>query len=205
MVLGKASGITVAAVLLIGVGGLAWRIRSEKDEEVEPGSPGSVEIPVGEGGALATTEDGPEIFRRAFWRHPSEEDRIHHAERREWSEAGEVRRWQWFLAVEASPSLLDDLFKQNRFRLQPSTTFPGEGPGGAPDWFPEEMDDLEIRQSPDESLVLLKERGNDLIYATGHGRGFAPGASAPTAEKPTGAEPSPGRLPRTSPPNPAED
>jgi hypothetical protein len=48
--------------------------------------------------------DPVKIFQRAFWASPTGEDEILHAERREWSNADGVQKWQWFLVVEPSPA-----------------------------------------------------------------------------------------------------
>jgi hypothetical protein len=44
----------------------------------------------------AVEQEAEEVFKRAFWRRPSAEDRILKAERHEWHDAEGVSRWQWF-------------------------------------------------------------------------------------------------------------
>ena len=57
------------------------------------------------------------VFRRAFWRTPAAEDRILHAERREWADDEGVARWDWFLEVEPSAELRNWLQQDNPFAL----------------------------------------------------------------------------------------
>ena len=79
----------------------------------------------------------PEVFRRAFWRDPSPEDRIPHAERREWiSDNDNVRRWQWFLAVERGSVLTTRLRTGNPFNLARIATVLPATALGTPSWFP---------------------------------------------------------------------
>ena len=74
---------------------------SSRVEPVETTAP-----PPEENVTLRTNDDPQEVFQRAFWRRPTADERILHAERREWvSEEDGVRRWQWFLAVEPSGAL----------------------------------------------------------------------------------------------------
>ncbi|MFT5191293.1 MAG: hypothetical protein ACI9DF_006049 [Verrucomicrobiales bacterium] len=46
-----------------------------------------------------------EVFQRAFWKRPTSEDKILHAERREWTGDDGQLQWHWFLVVELSPEL----------------------------------------------------------------------------------------------------
>ena len=75
-------------------------------------------VPVEEEVGLRTDTDPGEIFQRAFWRSPSADDRIVHAERREWSnDDNGVRHWEWFLEVEPGDKLVSWLREENPFRL----------------------------------------------------------------------------------------
>jgi hypothetical protein len=54
---------------------------------------------------MVGTIEQQEVFRRALWRQPSQEDAIHNAERRKWADAGGVTRWEWFLSITPGPTL----------------------------------------------------------------------------------------------------
>lgn len=41
-----------------------------------------------------TLSDPVAVFQRAFWKRPAADDKILHAERREWSGADGVQKWQ---------------------------------------------------------------------------------------------------------------
>ena len=80
------------------------------------------------------------IFQRAFWASPAPEDDILHAERREWKDADDVQKWQWFLVVEPSAALLKRLRDDNAFGLIPAAaTSP---PTDAPEWFAFNKDEV---------------------------------------------------------------
>ena len=73
-------------------------------------------------GANSVQNDPVKIFQRACWASPTSEDTILHAERREWSDAEGVLKWEWFLVVEPSPALLKRLRDDNVFGLVPVTS-----------------------------------------------------------------------------------
>ena len=140
------------------------------------------------------------VFRRAFWRRPSPEDRILHASRREWSDAQGVTRWQAFLAVEPGPALHEWL-ATNPFSLATVPSISREIPN-TPEWFPKNFDGFTIQQSPIGNMVILRASGGSPVYFTDHGKGFAR-----PAETPVPAQPSPipsNRLPNAPPPIPGE-
>jgi len=154
-------------------------------------------------GTLAMTMPAEEVFKRALWRRPTPEDKILHAERREWTKDSHqgVAHWQWFLAVEPGPALKKWLREKNPFSVQRVAATAVPEIQGAPLWFPTEFSSYEIQAgSPRGSLVLLWSREGDTLYATGSGTGFTPGAPNPSA--PIGAPQgvSQGRLPATPPP-----
>lgn len=115
-----------------------------------------------------------EVFQKAFWQHPSANDKILHAERQEWSEKGEIKRWRWFITVQPSPELLKRLRADNVFRLQPVKTSPLIA--DAPEWFIQENGQNEILQTPDHSMTVFFDRVTGLLQATDSGTGFNPGA-----------------------------
>ena len=143
-----------------------------------------------------TVTDAEEIFKRAFWRRPSKEDQILHAERHEWSDEDGLQRWQWFLVVKASPKLIKDLRDDNAFGLVPGSS----GPliPEAPVWFVFKPDNFSTFQSPQTGLRLMFSKVDNTLYATDSGRGFTKGA--PEQAKPTKQGSGPERLPARKPP-----
>jgi hypothetical protein len=177
--------------------------------------------------------DAPAIFKKAFWRDPSPEDHIAHAERREWRDGEGVTRWEWYLEVNASPGLLKYLREENAFGLLPATPRASDKPGTAnvpviaktpppaaaipalpenrPEWFQFNPADTDIFQSRTGKLRLYFSKTDNKLYASNAGQGFQRGAAAPAsaaaaAEMPAAsATPAPpsGRLPTTPPPIPS--
>ena len=145
-----------------------------------------------------TVTDGEEIFKKAFWRQPAMGDEILQAERHEWSDAGGLLRWQWFLVVKASPELIKYLRDDNAFGLVPASS-PSAIPE-APAWFRFDPEKVMRLQSPQSALQLIFSTHDSTIHATASGRGFTRGAPEP----PPAAQgaPRPGRLPTTPPPRP---
>jgi hypothetical protein len=126
---------------------------------------------------LRTNDDPQEVFQRAFWRRPTAEDRILHAERREWvSEEDGVRRWQWFLAVQPGAALDQWLREDNAFGLAKvaSGTSIEDFPQ-APSWFPKpnEIAGCEIHQTAGKKMTLIFDPAKKVLYATDAGHGFA--------------------------------
>lgn len=114
------------------------------------------------------------VYTKAFWRRPTSQDKILHAERREWLDtSGNLASWQWFLVVEPSPQTLDWL-ASNPFLLQPapaSQIMPG--PDAAPDWFSAEaLGDSPLQDATGHHVIALSGDGKRL-YATDSGNGFA--------------------------------
>lgn len=148
-------------------------------EEVEVES-----APAPEKVELRTNRDEQEVFQRAFWREPGPEDRILHAERREWvSEKDGVRRWQWFIAVQPGAEFSTWLREQNPFSLQPVTADRvrrAEAPN--PEWFPsgQALAGADLRQTSDGGMTVITAGG--IVYATDTGHGFA--VAAQSAQKP---------------------
>lgn len=148
-----------------------------------------------------TITDFTEVFQRAFWKRPAADDRILHAERREWSDTAGVKRWQWFIAVEPSSQLVKYLRDDNAFSLTPAAVVPEMVE--APAWFAYRAADVDVLQAPHGNMRLLFSKSKRLLLATDSGGGFHPGVPEPV--KPAAGSPSPGqattgRLPVTSPP-----
>jgi len=160
--------------------------------DAAPGKPAPLEEKL----TLQTNEDAAEVFRRAFWREPAAEDRILHAQRREWvSEEDGVRRWQWFLAVEPGAELSRWLREENPFRLMAISTSgaPARIPA-APAWFPADGPaGAVVQRSPDGAMQLIFDPAANVFYVTDAGHGFAVAAKTPAA--PTVAAHGPGLLP----------
>jgi len=147
-----------------------------------------------------TLTDSTEIFQKAFWKRPGANDKILHAERREWADADGVKKWQWFIAVEPSPELVKYLREDNAFGL---TAAPApQAVAHAPEWFTFDPKDMDVLQAPRGGLCLLFSKTQGRLYATDLGGGFKPGAPEPTKAPPTTQAVSTGRLPPTPPPNP---
>jgi hypothetical protein len=143
--------------------------------------------------------DPVKIFQRAFWASPTSEDNILHAERREWSDADGVLKWEWFLVVEPSPALLKRLRDDNAFGLIPVTS--AAAIRNAPGWFRFDADEVSVLKSPQAKLQLIFSKNLRKLCATDSGLGFR--RSAPEPIKPTPQQaPVPGRLSTTLPPRP---
>jgi hypothetical protein len=137
------------------------------------------------------------IFQRAFWASPREDDRILHAERREWSNAEGTQKWQWFLVVKASTQLIKNLRDDNAFGLVPGSA--GSLNPEAPDWFVFKPDDFSVLRSPHSGMRLMFSKTDTTLYATDSGRGFTKGAPEPAKQAAPAS--APGRLPTTPPPH----
>lgn len=144
-----------------------------------------------------------EVFRKAFWRQPGAADEILHAERREWTDDRELQKWQWFIAVDASPELLKRLRDDNPFDLRPTSSPPSCN--NPPDWFRFSNSDIEFMTSVQGNFYLIMNKTGRRIYATDSGDGFRPGAPElvvdPVAPHPN-LPPVRRRLPDSMPPKP---
>lgn len=169
-------GLIAAAILgVTGIVVFVW---------LKPGSPSTqastlpLLLATKAGESVALEADAEQVFRRAFWRHPANEDIIHHAERREWSETSsqDIRRWQWFLQVSPGAELLDALRNEAKFGLTP-TTAPRSWSSLAPPprWFPprNSLDGYQIYQSPRGGMTLFHQPEKNLLFATDEGHGMA--------------------------------
>jgi hypothetical protein len=153
--------------------------------------------PLEEKTSYRTDTEATAVFRKAFWREPTPADRILHAERREWvGERDGVRRWQWFIALEPGPELLDWLKTRNPFSLAPVRPAAVQlDPATQPKWFPAataELRDAEYLQSADSAMLLIFEKNTGRVYASDRGHGFA-ATTPPSPPVQTGAGLIPGR------------
>lgn len=161
----------LAAVLL---GAAAFFLRPEA--ETPPAPKPTVTTATADGMKLTTATDPTLVFQKAFWRRPASDDQILHAERREWSTADGVQKWQWFIAVSPGPQLLEHL-ATNPFSL---TTAPAAGKiEKPPAWFPKPSADFQIQQNAEGRFILMLSADHKQLYATDSGSGFAPPAIAP--------------------------
>jgi hypothetical protein len=161
-----------AAGVLLAIGVIVFLTQKTPKPPEIPQSPSDQLV-------LNTSTDPTLVFQKAFWRRPAGDDKILHAERREWSEQGKVvREWQWFLAVQPSPGLSEWL-QTNPFSLPVSSDpFEYKEAAAKPDWFPNDFSGFEILKAPQSRLVLIFSAEKNLLYAMDFGAGFAP----PTAK-----------------------
>lgn len=149
----------------------------------------------------STLTDATVVFQKAFWKRPNANDRILHAERREWADADGVKKWQWFIEVEPSAELLRHLITDNAFSLGVARDGWPTLAAGTPDWFTQPSSQPRVLQSRSGSFVLVHDEKANRLLATDSGGGFRPGAPERPSPAPTPSVAA-GRLPPTSPPNP---
>ncbi|MDP1580665.1 MAG: hypothetical protein Q8M02_10320 [Candidatus Didemnitutus sp.] len=134
------------------------------------------------GKTIVVSQAPAEIFRRAFWRHPTATDHIIHAERREWIDQGNVQRWQWFLQLSPSAELLTALRDGESFGLLRVIASRNAAVAVVtPDWFASATAIAadEVYQSPAGGLTIYYRAGDHMLFATDAGAGFAPPAALP--------------------------
>jgi hypothetical protein len=193
----KSAVLILLAACLLALGGWQW-LPVEKPPETTR-TP-AAEVQKLHPGTLAVQTDGVALFKKVFWRALQAEDRILHAERREWTEdaAHGVSRWQSFLCVEAGQDLLNYLKRDNAFGAHPASQIALQSP---PVWFPTNLGDFDIFTTG--SLHFLFSRQDGRVYAADSGRGFAPAqTSIAPANTATSTLPPTGRLPTKLPPVP---
>ena len=158
---------TVLGVLAVAVlAGLGWFLATR------PAPPaGRTQSPT------APLSDPVAVFQRAFWKRPGVDDKILHAERREWSGADGVKQWQWFIVVEPSAGLMKHLRDDNAFSLVAATSAPVVRE--APAWFAFQPGEVDILLAPHGNLRLFFSKAQRLLYATDAGVGFLAGTPEP--------------------------
>jgi hypothetical protein len=186
----------VFLLILLGVGLIWMKSRRDSSAPLEDlsGQISQVDLP------SVTHSDAAEVFRKAFWRNPSDEDEILHAERREWIAEGHVRKWQWFLEVDASPELLKYLRDENSFDLTRATNAPPIEQ--VPDWFSPDSSAREIYHSSEGDMILMFSKEGSQLFAMGAGGGFRSGAPEVSEQTTLSTPYVEGRLPPKSPPHP---
>ena len=197
--------VTVAVIFLLAVGVVVVWVKSSSAVNVEESSrkkeaPLPISDPELTALFLSREKDNSEVFRRAFWRHPSPLDKIRHAERREWSDDSGVQRWDWFIAVDASDAFTSYLLKKNPFQL--TAIHKVKAFEGVPAWFPKTSEGFELYQTRDRKMTVLFNQKNQRLYAKSNGYGFK--AAKPEAQPVTAPQQvqTIGRLLNTPPPNP---
>jgi hypothetical protein len=169
----------VASLLAVGVitAVAVWQFRGSTG--VPPVSPSPVAIakPQANADGLALERNHAAVFQRAFWRHASADERILHAERRDWIEGERgVGRWQWFIAVQPGAAFRDWLLKENPFEL---VALPADAAPVAlsspPDWFPPaaELARFARYRNREGRYSVFHDVTTNRLYATDSGGGFA--------------------------------
>lgn len=171
----------LAAVLLLAGGAVVWLLRSPGPAGAPgPAVPPKVASAPAKGDksavTLAVEPDKTQVFQRAFWRRPGSGDRILHAERKEWSDATGVQKWQWFIVVDPSPEFRRWLIEDNPFELAALASGGEEvAVENAPKWFPglDARAALAQYRNRGGRMIVLLDRKSGRIFATDGGSGFA--------------------------------
>lgn len=153
---------------------------------------------------FSSIKEPAEVFQKAFWKRPTADDTILHAERREWKTNTGVSKWQWYISVRPSPVLVEYLIQGNAFMLVKMDEPELPALEAKPEWFPESMDGYQVLANASRSYRLLWDPKANLLHATDSGGGFQPGAPEPARELPISSG-MPGRLPLTPPPDPRHE
>jgi hypothetical protein len=125
-----------------------------------------------DGSSVFSIQDPKVVFKKAFWRHPGEDDQILHAERREWSTADGVGRWQWFIEVHPGTAMKEWLVT-NPFSLAPARSDVEISGGGAPPWFTISKPGRKIFQKQGGGFTLFYSADGTRVFAMDSGYGFA--------------------------------
>ncbi len=161
-----------AAVVLVGAATVIFWPKPEAPSAPPP----VISTATADGMHLTTATDPTLVFQRAFWRRPASDDKILHAERREWSTDDGVQKWQWFIAVSPSAQLLDYL-ETNPFSLV--TTRSTGVLDQSPKWFPGPSSDFEIHRNAEGRFILMLSADHKHLYASDSGSGFSAPSIAP--------------------------
>lgn len=163
-----------AAAVVLAAGGAAFLLT--RSAPPAPGPPAAPPADVNPGWTAAAETDPVEVFQRAFWRRPEEEDRILKAERVQWSaDRDGVRKWQWFLAVQPGPGLEGWLRDSNPFSLRKAESYHAATDSALsrrPAWFPEQAAAGEWDIFRGGTMTLLFRKADRQLFATDAGGGF---------------------------------
>ena len=137
--------------------------------------PAVASAPIVPAETLARTVEFDAVFARALWRRPQPDDVIKNAERRDWSDAEGVTRWDWFLEVQPGPALqawLDtNPFSLHKSEAPQPAIPPAEAP--RPEWFPKEAAAFEVFVSSNTSFLMLRDPATQKVYLSDSGGGLA--------------------------------
>lgn len=184
--------LIIATVVLV-TAALVWQLLPGQKPAATKEAPVAMTGPAPD----VKTVDPVAVFQRAFWKRPTEADRILNAERREWQDEGAISRWQWFLEVEPSPALVSYLREDNTFRLSEKKA--AKIPPGAPEWFIRDLQGAHVMVARKGGMQLIFMPGNAKLYAMDSGGGFQAGAPEKESATPAGT-PVANRLPTSPPP-----
>lgn len=190
----KKTALSISAVVCLAVLALFLRHPEKPPATV---SPAPVAVVPGGPAPTSVNADPADVFQRAFWKRPTDEDRIEAAERREWADDNGVRQWQWFIKLRPSAALVKHLREDNAFDLRPTDKIPVTK--DAPSWFSFKSGDVEILEAPLGHMRLVFGKDGGVLFATDAGGGFQQGVTH-TPEPAATPETTQGRLPTTSPP-----
>ena len=161
----------------------------------------TVSSSIDNGLTLNTTSNAEAVFRRAFWKHPSTDDKIMNATRYEWSDADGVAQWAWYLETELSSAMEDYLFGQNAFNLTRQESWNVPSSDALPDWFPRSAEGYEVHASRGVEMVMLRDIDSGKVFAYSNGGGFSKSYKVPENTGHLSANLNTGRLSPTSPPD----
>jgi hypothetical protein len=175
--------IVSLAVSALAAAALVWKFgpdfRGARPAAASTAPAGTVIAPPAKPDAngLALERDNTAVFQRAFWRRPASDDRILHAERRDWMDASSgVEKWQWFIAVQPSAAFREWLIKDNPFELV--AVAPAEAPAeisSPPAWFPPaaELARFARYRNREGRYLVYHDVTTNRLCATDAGGGFA--------------------------------
>lgn len=163
----KASALAFTLVAFLATSACRREARDNPSPAPAPGP----DLPAAPGGAARWSPE--QVFRRAFWRQPSADDRILEALREETPAAAGVQSWRWALALHPGPDLLAAIRNPETFGLLPAAN--PRPWTDTPAWFPTAAGPgFEVLQAPSGRFTVLYRAADNLLYATDAGRGFAP-------------------------------
>ncbi|WP_221030554.1 hypothetical protein [Actomonas aquatica] len=169
--------LSAAAMVCLTIGAVVWHLRDDNATTASASDVTSTAWVDSDEALLKLQLNQAEVFRRAFWRQPADDDRILHAERRHRlrGEGGSVEEWQWFIAVEPGDAFATWFFEDNPFELiaaRPTTAMPTLT--DAPEWLPsaDTLAGMDHFIKPGSHLHVFRDARSGRLYATDEGGGF---------------------------------
>lgn len=172
--------ISSLLVCVVAVSVVVWKYSASRRDPAAGAAASPVTAlppPKPDAHGLALERDHAAVFQRAFWRRPASDDRILHAERRDWLDAASgVEKWQWFIAVQPSAAFREWLIKDNPFELV--AVAPDAAPvdiSSPPAWFPPaaELARFARYRNREGRYLVFHDVTTHRLYATDAGGGFA--------------------------------